>query len=137
MQGYAIECRITAEDPFNGFLPSSGRIIRLFQPSGPGVRVDSGIYEGYEVSLFYDPLLAKLIAWGENREAAIQRMRGALERVPDRWRVDFDSLPPMDTGDMRRSPAGNMIPRLWTISLRLLIRRRENMTIWRPSFPRC
>jgi acetyl-CoA carboxylase biotin carboxylase subunit len=76
--GWAIECRITAEDPFNSFLPASGRIIRLFPPSGPGVRVDSGIHEGFEVSLYYDPLLAKLVAWGQSREEAIQRMRGAL-----------------------------------------------------------
>ncbi|MGD8465352.1 MAG: acetyl-CoA carboxylase biotin carboxylase subunit [Anaerolineae bacterium] len=77
-QGHAIECRITAEDPFSSFLPASGRIIRLFQPSGPGVRVDSGIEEGLEASTFYDSLLAKLVVWGENREAAIQRLSGAL-----------------------------------------------------------
>jgi acetyl-CoA carboxylase biotin carboxylase subunit len=76
--GHAIECRITAEDPFNSFLPASGRVIRLFQPSGPGVRVDGGIEEGLEVSTFYDSLLAKLVVWGESREAAIQRMAGAL-----------------------------------------------------------
>jgi acetyl-CoA carboxylase biotin carboxylase subunit len=76
--GHAIECRITAEDPFSSFLPASGRVIRLFQPSGPGVRVDSGIEEGLEVSTFYDSLLAKLVVWGESREAAIRRMAGAL-----------------------------------------------------------
>jgi acetyl/propionyl-CoA carboxylase alpha subunit len=78
VRGHAIECRITAEDPFNSFLPATGRIIRLYQPSGPGVRVDSGIHEGSEVSLFYDPLLAKLIVWGNTREQAIRRMQGAL-----------------------------------------------------------
>lgn len=78
-QGWAIECRITAEDPYNGFLPVSGRIVRLFCPSGPGVRVDSGIHEGLEVSLYYDLLLAKLVVWGETRGEAIQRMRGALQ----------------------------------------------------------
>ncbi len=77
-QGWAIECRITAEDPFNNFLPATGRVIRLFRPSGPGIRVDSGIHEGSEVSLYYDPLLAKLVAWGRTREEAVQRMRGAL-----------------------------------------------------------
>jgi len=76
--GHAIECRITAEDPCNGFLPASGRVIRLFQPSGPGVRVDSGIEEGQEVSAYYDSLLAKLVVWGESREAAIRRMARAL-----------------------------------------------------------
>jgi acetyl-CoA carboxylase biotin carboxylase subunit len=77
-QGWAIECRITAEDPFNNFLPASGRVIRLFQPSGPGIRLDGGLYEGLEVSLYYDPLLAKLIAWGPTRHEAVQRMRRAL-----------------------------------------------------------
>jgi acetyl-CoA carboxylase biotin carboxylase subunit len=77
--GHAIECRITAEDPFSSFLPASGRVIRLFQPSGPGVRVDSGIDEGLEVSTFYDSLLAKLVVWGESREAAIRRLSGALD----------------------------------------------------------
>jgi acetyl-CoA carboxylase biotin carboxylase subunit len=76
--GHAIECRITAEDPFNGFLPAGGRVIRLCQPSGPGVRVDSGIEEGLEVSTFYDSLLAKLVVWDESREAAIRRMARAL-----------------------------------------------------------
>jgi acetyl-CoA carboxylase biotin carboxylase subunit len=76
--GHAIECRITAEDPFNSFLPASGRIIRLFQPSGPGVRVDSGIEEGLEVTTYYDSLLAKLVVWGEDREAAMGRLAGAL-----------------------------------------------------------
>jgi acetyl-CoA carboxylase biotin carboxylase subunit len=80
VKGWAIECRITAEDPLNGFLPTSGRVIRLFRPSGPGVRVDSCIYEGLEVSLYYDPLMSKLIAWGNTREEAIQRIRGALEK---------------------------------------------------------
>ena len=78
VRGWAIECRITAEDPFNRFLPASGRVIRLSQPSGPGIRIDSGIHEGFEVSLYYDPLLAKLIAWGRSRDEAVQRIRGAL-----------------------------------------------------------
>jgi acetyl-CoA carboxylase biotin carboxylase subunit len=78
IRGWAVECRITAENPFNDFLPATGRVIRLFQPSGPGIRLDSGIQEGSEVSLFYDPLLAKLVAWGNSREEAIRRMNGAL-----------------------------------------------------------
>ena len=78
VRGWAIECRITAEDPYNNFLPSSGRITRLHEPSGLGVRVDSGVYEGMEVSLFYDPLLAKLIVWGDTRGEALLRMRRAL-----------------------------------------------------------
>lgn len=79
VKGWAIECRITAEDPFNGFLPSGGRVTGLFQPSGPGVRIDSGIYEGFVVSTHYDPLLAKLIVWGKDRNEAISRMRRALQ----------------------------------------------------------
>lgn len=78
LNGWAIECRITAEDPYNNFLPSTGRIVASTEPTGPGVRVESGIYEGFEVSLYYDPMIAKLIAWGETRAEAILRMRRAL-----------------------------------------------------------
>ncbi len=76
--GWAIECRITAEDPYNGFLPSTGRIISLYEPTGPGVRLETGVYEGFEVSLYYDPLIAKLCVWGPDRAAAIMRMKRAL-----------------------------------------------------------
>jgi len=79
LDGHAIECRITSEDPFNAFLPSTGRIELLRLPAGPGIRWDGGIAEGYEVSLYYDPLLGKLIAHGPDRAAAIARMRRALE----------------------------------------------------------
>jgi acetyl-CoA carboxylase, biotin carboxylase subunit len=79
--GHAIECRITSEDPFSGFLPSTGRIERIDIPSGPGVRWDGAVGEGYEVSLYYDPLLAKLIVHGADRTAAIERMRRALHEV--------------------------------------------------------
>ncbi len=77
-RGSAIECRITAEDPFNNFMPSGGHVVTLSEPTGPGVRVESGIYEGFEVSLYYDPMIAKLIVWGETRPEAILRMRRAL-----------------------------------------------------------
>ena len=76
--GWAMECRITAEDAYNGFLPSTGKIISLHEPTGPGVRLESALYEGFEVSLYYDPLIAKLCVWGENRAAAIMRMKRAL-----------------------------------------------------------
>jgi acetyl-CoA carboxylase biotin carboxylase subunit len=79
LQGWSIECRITAEDPFDDFRPHSGRITDLVQPTGPGVRVDSGIYEGCEISPYYDSLLAKLVTWGNTREQAIRRMRRALQ----------------------------------------------------------
>jgi acetyl-CoA carboxylase biotin carboxylase subunit len=78
VRGHAIELRIYAEDPDNNFFPSPGRITRLISPSGPGVRRDSGMYEGWEVPLEYDPLLAKLIGYGETREMAIDRLRRAL-----------------------------------------------------------
>jgi acetyl-CoA carboxylase biotin carboxylase subunit len=77
-RGWAIECRITSEDPAGGFLPSTGRVTYLQAPSGPGVRWDAGIDVGSEVGLFYDALLAKLIVWGPTREAAIARMHRAL-----------------------------------------------------------
>ena len=79
MTGWAIECRITAEDPFRGFLPTTGRITSLSEPSGPGIRVDSGIFEGFEVTYHYDPLLAKLVARGHNRQEAILCMQRALD----------------------------------------------------------
>jgi acetyl-CoA carboxylase, biotin carboxylase subunit len=78
VRGHAIELRIYAEDPDNNFFPSPGRITRLISPSGPGIRRDSGMYEGWEVPLEYDPLLAKLIGYGETREMAINRLRRAL-----------------------------------------------------------
>lgn len=77
-RGSAIECRIYAEDPENNFLPSTGVVHSYWEPSGPGIRVDSGLYEGAEVSLFYDPLISKLLAWGKDRDEAIQRMKRAL-----------------------------------------------------------
>ncbi len=78
LQGHSLECRIMAEDPFNDFMPSPGKIVYLHTPAGLGVRDDSGIYEGFEVPLEYDPLLSKLIAWGKTREEAIRRMLRAL-----------------------------------------------------------
>ncbi|MFN3705539.1 MAG: acetyl-CoA carboxylase biotin carboxylase subunit [Thermoflexales bacterium] len=81
MNGWAIECRINAEDPFNNFMPSTGVISRLTFPTGPGVRVESGVYEGYEVTPFYDSMIAKLICWGDTRAEAILRMRRALSEM--------------------------------------------------------
>jgi acetyl-CoA carboxylase biotin carboxylase subunit len=78
-RGHAVECRIYAEDPDNNYFPSPGRITGLTEPSGPGIRVDSGVYEGWNVPLEYDPLLAKLIGYGETRLQAISSLRRALE----------------------------------------------------------
>ena len=77
-RGHAIECRVYAEDPANGFLPSTGKLLQYIEPRGPGIRVDSGFGAGDEVTHFYDPLLAKLIVYGEYRELAIQKMQAAL-----------------------------------------------------------
>lgn len=78
-KGWAIECRINAEDPYNNFMPSAGRITHSLLPTGPGVRVDTGVYPGFEISPYYDSLISKLIVWGETRAEAILRMRRALE----------------------------------------------------------
>jgi acetyl-CoA carboxylase biotin carboxylase subunit len=76
--GWAIECRVYAEDPEHGFVPAPGRIDTLRLPEGPGVRNDCGVYEGSEVSSFYDPMISKLVTWGRDRAEAIGRMRRAL-----------------------------------------------------------
>ncbi|MGD8979388.1 MAG: acetyl-CoA carboxylase biotin carboxylase subunit, partial [candidate division WOR-3 bacterium] len=78
MNGAAIECRISAEDPLNNFAPSTGKIIELIEPGGIGVRVDSGIYEGFDVPIYYDPLIAKLLCWATTRQNAIMRVKRAL-----------------------------------------------------------
>lgn len=78
LRGHAIECRIYAEDPENNFFPSPGKILKRGVPSGPGIRLDEGVYENWTVPMDYDPMLDKLIAWGANREEAIARMSRAL-----------------------------------------------------------
>ena len=78
LRGHAIECRIYAEDPDNDFFPSPGKIVERRVPSGPGIRLDDGVYAGWTVPNEYDPMLGKLIAWGSDREEAIARMRRAL-----------------------------------------------------------
>jgi 3-methylcrotonyl-CoA carboxylase alpha subunit len=81
-RGHAIECRIYAEDPERGFLPQAGPLLLYREPSGPGIRVDSGVEEGGTVGVNYDPLLAKLIASAETRDAAVSRLRAALRAYP-------------------------------------------------------
>jgi acetyl-CoA carboxylase biotin carboxylase subunit len=79
LNGWAIECRVNAEDPYNSFLPSTGRITSILAPAGPGVRIDSGVYPGFEISPYYDSLISKLIVWGETRAEAVLRMRRSLD----------------------------------------------------------
>jgi acetyl/propionyl-CoA carboxylase alpha subunit len=79
MQGWAIEARVLAEDPENGFLPATGEIEYLKEPGGPGVRIDSALYTGMPVTSNYDSLLAKVIAWGEDRPHALRRLQRALD----------------------------------------------------------
>ena len=79
LQGHALECRIYAEDPDNEFLPAPGRIRDLLEPGGPGIRVDSGVYAGFQVPVHYDPLISKLISFGEDRREALRRMKRALD----------------------------------------------------------
>jgi acetyl-CoA carboxylase biotin carboxylase subunit len=80
-RGWAIECRITSEDPASGFLPTTGHVEYLHAPGGPGVRWDAGVESGSDVTLFYDSMLAKLIVWARDRDAAIGRMQRALEEL--------------------------------------------------------
>ena len=79
-RGHAIECRIYAEDPYRDFVPSTGALLRWRPPSGPGIRLDSGVAEGQEVSIYYDPMLAKLIAWAPRRDLSLRRMEVALSQ---------------------------------------------------------
>ena len=79
INGWSIEARVYAEDPSRGFLPSIGRLVDYREPAGEGIRVDSGTFEGGEVSIYYDPMIAKLITWGADREQARQRMMDALD----------------------------------------------------------
>ncbi len=78
-RGHSVECRIYAEDPGNNFMPSPGKIHKLREPNGPGIRVDGYVYEGFEIPIYYDPMISKLITYGSSREEAIRRMVRALD----------------------------------------------------------
>jgi len=78
-RGHAINCRINCENPYNDFVPCPGTVTRYHAPGGIGIRVDSALYPGYTIPVFYDSLIAKLAAWGINRNEAIQRMKNALD----------------------------------------------------------
>src|SRR5699024_4894357 len=81
LRGHAIEGRVYAEDPQNGFLPSIGRVLAVHEPTGPGIRVDSALIEGLEISPHYDPMLAKVIAHADDRAQALARIRRAIEET--------------------------------------------------------
>ena len=122
--GWAIECRITSEDPGNGFLPSTGRIGYLRVPGGPGVRWDGGIGIGSDIGLHYDPMLAKLIVWGPSRDEAIARMhRALLELTIDGVATSRDfHLRVMEDAEFRRGD----------IEIQWLERRLDSLTRTRP-----
>jgi acetyl/propionyl-CoA carboxylase alpha subunit len=91
-RGHAIEMRIYAEDASRGFIPSIGHIQRVVLPSGPGIRNEKGVYAGYEIPIYYDPMIGKVVVWGDSREEAIRRARRALREYrcePLRTNVDF------------------------------------------------
>ena len=123
-RGWAIECRITSEDPANGFLPSTGRVSYLQLPTGPGVRWDGGVEVGSEVGLFYDPMLAKLIVHARTRELAIARMhRALLELSIDGVETSRDfHLRVMEDDEFRRGD----------ISIQWLERRLPSLVTVRP-----
>jgi acetyl/propionyl-CoA carboxylase alpha subunit len=81
VEGWAINCRINAEDPRRGFTPSPGTVIHYRPPAGPGIRVDSALYSGHMIPEYYDSMVAKLAAWGRDRDEAIRRMRVALDEI--------------------------------------------------------
>lgn len=119
-RGHAIECRIYAEDPAQGFLPSSGKIVYLDEPAGANLRIDSGIYSGCEVPVFYDPILSKVITWGKNREESVRRMILALTdyrilgiKNNIRFLIDILAHPQFAAGQTHTGFIGEHLPE-WT-----------------------
>jgi acetyl-CoA carboxylase biotin carboxylase subunit len=124
-RGHAVEVRIYAEDPAQGFIPQIGPVLRLRHPERPGVRVDSGLAEGREVTTHYDPLLAKVSAWGENRDIATRRLRAALHEMAVlgvNTNIDFLSdvlaLPAWDAGELHTGFLEQHIPS-WKVAAHL------------------
>jgi acetyl-CoA carboxylase biotin carboxylase subunit len=130
-RGYAIECRVYAEDPANGFLPSTGKLIGYRPPGGPGVRVDSGVEEDASISVYYDPMIAKLIVWAADRQHGLNRMARALREflvlgvrtsIPlHRWLVDHPAVRAgdVDTGWLERE---------WSPEKAVVLAERERET---------
>ena len=130
MNGWAIECRINAEDPYMNFMPSTGRITHTLLPTGPGVRIDTGVYPGFEISPYYDSLISKLIVYGATRAEAILRMRRALEEykiVGVRTNIPFHQ----NLMDSLRFMAGNFDTRF--VEDRFSLNERENRKFYNPE----
>ena len=113
-RGASIECRIYAEDPAKNFLPSPGRITRLVLPEGPGIRLECGVAEGVEVSVHYDPLLAKLVATGATRARGHRPAGGRAGRLRRRGGEDRDPVPPARPRERGVQGAGPSTRRWWT-----------------------
>jgi acetyl-CoA carboxylase biotin carboxylase subunit len=130
LNGWAIECRINAEDPYSDFMPSTGRITHTLLPTGPGVRIDTGVYPGFEISPYYDSLISKLIVYGATRAEAILRMRRALEEykiVGVRTNIPFHQ----NLMDSLRFMAGNIDTRF--VEERFSINEKEKRKYFNPE----
>ena len=130
MKGWAIECRVNAEDPYNNFLPSTGQISHILLPTGPGVRIDTGVYPGFEISPYYDSLISKMIVYGSTRAEAILRMRRALEEykiVGVRTNIPFHQ----NLMDSLRYMAGNFDTRF--IEERFSLSEKDKRKFYNPE----
>ena len=130
LKGWSIECRVNAEDPYSNFMPSTGRIVHTLLPTGPGVRIDTGVYPGFEISPYYDSLISKLIVYGATRAEAILRMRRALEEykiVGVRTNIPFHQ----NLMDSLRYMAGNFDTRF--VEERFSMDQKESRKFFNPE----
>ena len=112
--GHAIECRLCAEDAARGFLPETGRIAHLHEPSGDGIRVDSGLYPGQDVTAAFDPLLAKLVSFGATRQEAIDIGHRGVARLRGAWGRHQRQLPRRHSRPIQPLPGAKPTPVFWT-----------------------